>query len=189
MHITPDARLDDGLLDVTVIGAMSRPEFLVNFPKVFKGTHVDPSRRCTTFRGEHVELASLDASIPMDVYADGERVGPLPATMEAVRDALDRPRPVSRVSPRRCRRRRPAGCPPSAERLLERDRSGRSTVTVALHARRLVAGDRAVERVVAGLAEERDAAVGRAARRSARARSNSVVGSCERERVPGAPPT
>jgi len=24
----------------------------------------------------------------MDVYADGERVGPLPATMEAVREAL-----------------------------------------------------------------------------------------------------
>ena len=35
-----------------------------------------------------VELASLDPSVPMDVYADGERVGPLPATMEAVPDAL-----------------------------------------------------------------------------------------------------
>jgi hypothetical protein len=31
---------------------------------------------------------SLDPSLPMDVYADGERVGPLPATMEAARDAL-----------------------------------------------------------------------------------------------------
>jgi diacylglycerol kinase (ATP) len=87
MHVTPNARLDDGLLDVTIIGAMSRAEFLWHFPKVFKGTHVSiPS--VTTLRGARVQLESLDASIPMEVYADGERVGPLPGTMEAVRDAL-----------------------------------------------------------------------------------------------------
>ena len=51
MRVTPAARLDDGLLDVTIVGAMSRPEFLWNFPKVFKGNHVghrkghDPARR------------------------------------------------------------------------------------------------------------------------------------------------
>jgi diacylglycerol kinase (ATP) len=88
MRVTPDARLDDGLLDVTIVGAMGRPEFLWNFPKVFKGTHVGHPK-VTTRRGAHVELESLDASIPMEVYADGERVGPLPGTMEAVRDALN----------------------------------------------------------------------------------------------------
>jgi diacylglycerol kinase (ATP) len=87
MRVTPYARLDDGLLDVTVVGAMSRPEFLWNFPKVFKGTHVRHPK-ITTRRGANVHLESLDASIPMEVYADGERVGPLPGTMEAVRDAL-----------------------------------------------------------------------------------------------------
>ena len=56
MHIAPSARLDDGLLDVTVVGAMSKPEFLVNFPKVFKGTHVSHPK-VHTFRGTHVELA------------------------------------------------------------------------------------------------------------------------------------
>jgi diacylglycerol kinase (ATP) len=87
MRITPDARLDDGLLDVTVIGAMSKPEFLVNFPKVFKGTHTS-LRKVQTFRGEQVEVAAGDDAPAMDVYADGERVGPLPGRMEAVRDAL-----------------------------------------------------------------------------------------------------
>jgi diacylglycerol kinase (ATP) len=87
MRVTPAARLDDGLLDVTVVGAMSRTEFLWTFPKVFKGEHVS-NAKVTTLRGEHVHLESLDASIPMEVYADGERVGPLPGTMEAVRDAL-----------------------------------------------------------------------------------------------------
>ena len=88
MRVTPAARLDDGLLDVTIVGAMSRPEFLWNFPKVFKGKHVDHPK-VTTLRGENVYLESLDASVPMEVYADGERVGPLPGTMEAVRDALN----------------------------------------------------------------------------------------------------
>jgi diacylglycerol kinase (ATP) len=87
MHVTPGARLDDGLLDVTIIGTLSRPAFLWNFPKVFKGSHVS-LREVTTLRGARVHLESLDASIPMEVYADGERVGPLPGTMEAVRDAL-----------------------------------------------------------------------------------------------------
>jgi diacylglycerol kinase (ATP) len=87
MNITPAARLDDGLLDVTVVGAMSKPEFLWNFPKVFKGTHTS-NAKVQTFRGRRVELASLDDSVPMEVYADGERVGPLPGTMEAVPHAL-----------------------------------------------------------------------------------------------------
>lgn len=88
MNVTPAARLDDGLLDVTIVGAMSRPEFLFNFPKVFKGTHIGHPK-VTTLRGKNVFLESLDPSIPMEVYADGERVGPLPGTMEAVRDALN----------------------------------------------------------------------------------------------------
>jgi diacylglycerol kinase family enzyme len=40
------------------------------------------------FRGARVELESLDPSVPLECYADGERVGPLPATMEAAPDAL-----------------------------------------------------------------------------------------------------
>ena len=78
MHITPNASMHDGLLDVTVIGPLSKPALLWAFPRVFKGTHVSHPA-ASTFRGEHVELESLDADAPMDVYADGERVGPLPA--------------------------------------------------------------------------------------------------------------
>jgi diacylglycerol kinase (ATP) len=87
MNIAPAASLDDGLLDVTVVGEMTRLQMLVNFPKVFKGTHTTHPK-VTTYRATRVELESLDASVPMDVYADGERVGPLPATMEAVSRAL-----------------------------------------------------------------------------------------------------
>ena len=40
MRVCPDASLDDGLLDVTVLGPISKPEFLRVFPTVYKGTHV-----------------------------------------------------------------------------------------------------------------------------------------------------
>ena len=151
MNIAPDARLDDGLLDVTVVGEMTKPEILVNFPKVFKGTHVATPEGAARSAATRVELESLDPSVPMDVYADGERVGPLPATMEAVRDALERAR-----CPRAPRLHAGAGLPASF--------TAWSSVTVgpvtwidALHARGLVAGDRAEERVLARRAEERHA--------------------------------
>jgi diacylglycerol kinase (ATP) len=87
MNIAPAASLDDGLIDVTVVGEMNRVQMLVNFPKVFKGTHTSHPL-VTTYRATRVDLESLDTAVPMDVYADGERVGPLPATMEAVPNAL-----------------------------------------------------------------------------------------------------
>src|SRR3954447_24699389 len=41
MQVCPAAEVDDGLLDITVVGPISKLEFLKTFPKVFKGTHVD----------------------------------------------------------------------------------------------------------------------------------------------------
>ena len=40
MMIAPDAAIDDGLLDVCVVGDVSRPEFLRTFPSVYRGGHV-----------------------------------------------------------------------------------------------------------------------------------------------------
>jgi diacylglycerol kinase (ATP) len=85
MRIAPEAGLDDGLLDVVVIGPLSVPRFLLSFPRVFGGTHVQhPAVSC--FRGTHVRIEPLDGEL--DVYADGERVGPMPAVLEAWRHAL-----------------------------------------------------------------------------------------------------
>lgn len=89
LNVTPSARLDDGVLDVTVVTSeLSRMQFLMNFPKVFKGTHV-AHPDVHIFRGTRIELESLDDSVPMEIYADGERVGPLPGVMEAIPDALN----------------------------------------------------------------------------------------------------
>jgi diacylglycerol kinase (ATP) len=87
MMITPDAQLDDGQLDVCVVGPVSRPEFLWSFPKVFRGTHVDhPAVEMQ--RGREIVIESLDPSVPIELYGSGERIGPLPARLEAVPGAL-----------------------------------------------------------------------------------------------------
>lgn len=83
MQVCPDARLDDGLLDVTVLGPISKAEFVRVFPTVYKGTHVR-HRAVTTRRARRILLSSRSVT----AYADGERVGLLPVTCEAVPAAL-----------------------------------------------------------------------------------------------------
>jgi diacylglycerol kinase (ATP) len=79
MRVTPDAKFDDGLLDVLVVKPLSRTAFLRIFPRVFKGTHVtDP--RVTIVRARSIRIEA-DAVV---AYADGERVGALPIDIEAM---------------------------------------------------------------------------------------------------------
>jgi diacylglycerol kinase (ATP) len=96
MQIVPDARMDDGLLDVCVIGNLSRIRLLWHFPKVFRGEHLAVAG-VETYRGSRITVEALGTH-PMEVWADGERVGPLPATMEpkagAVRVRVPRSSPI-----------------------------------------------------------------------------------------------
>lgn len=84
MHITPGAELDDGLLDVLVVGPMSVPGLLAVFPRVFRGTHVTHPA-VTVRRARRVRLSTPGVV----AYADGERLGPMPVEVEAVPGALD----------------------------------------------------------------------------------------------------
>ena len=83
MRVCPDAQLDDGLLDITVLGPISKPEFLRVFPTVYKGTHVNHPA-VTVRRARQVALRSPGVT----AYADGERVSVLPVHVEAMPDAL-----------------------------------------------------------------------------------------------------
>lgn len=83
MKVTPDALVDDGLLDVLVVQPLGRLEFMRIFPRVFKGTHVtDP--RVGIHRVKKVRIES-DVAI---AYADGERIGALPIEIEVSAGAL-----------------------------------------------------------------------------------------------------
>jgi diacylglycerol kinase (ATP) len=87
MMITPAASVHDGLLDVCVVGSVSRTEFLRTFPSVFSGTHVDHPEVRTT-RGTDVTVEILDPGSTVDLWASGEHAGPLPARLEPVAGAL-----------------------------------------------------------------------------------------------------
>ncbi|HYH76855.1 MAG TPA: diacylglycerol kinase family protein [Arthrobacter sp.] len=77
MRITPDARLDDGMLDLFVVSPLSRARFLAVFPKVFTGRHVGhPAVEIRQVRKVRLSARNVTA------YADGERIGPLPLTVE-----------------------------------------------------------------------------------------------------------
>jgi diacylglycerol kinase (ATP) len=84
MRVLPDARIDDGLLDVCIVHALSAPAFLRAFPRVFRGTHVSHPK-VTMLRGRRV---TAEANRRIQVYGDGERIGSLPAIFEIRPDAL-----------------------------------------------------------------------------------------------------
>jgi len=83
MKVTPDAEVDDGVVDVQVLGPVSKPEFLKTFPKVFKGTHVSHPA-VTIKRAKVVSIASPGVT----AYADGEYLADLPIVCETVPGAV-----------------------------------------------------------------------------------------------------
>ncbi|HYJ61132.1 MAG TPA: diacylglycerol kinase family protein [Actinomycetota bacterium] len=84
MKVTPDASLVDGALDVCLLRALSKGAFLRAFPGVFRGAHVrHPAVRM--MRGARI---TIEADRRVLVYADGERIGPAPVTLEIVPGAL-----------------------------------------------------------------------------------------------------
>jgi YegS/Rv2252/BmrU family lipid kinase len=84
MQLAPAALLNDGLLDIVLIEAVSRARFLANLPRVFKGTHVElPDVR--VLRAAEVSIA---ADRPFTLYADGDPIAQLPARIRAVPGAV-----------------------------------------------------------------------------------------------------
>ncbi len=77
MLLAPDASLNDGLLDVVTIAAVPRLRYLTMSPTVFTGGHI---------RQPNVDVARtssvrISASRPFTMYADGDPIAELPATV------------------------------------------------------------------------------------------------------------
>ncbi|MER5722702.1 MULTISPECIES: diacylglycerol kinase [Streptomyces] len=83
MRICADAVMDDGLLDVTVVGDCSRTTLLKVFPKVYRGTHLGHPA-VTVHRVSSISLAAAGVT----AYADGEPLGPLPLDATCVPGAV-----------------------------------------------------------------------------------------------------
>jgi diacylglycerol kinase (ATP) len=83
LRMCEGAVLDDGYLDVVVIKPLGRLELVRVFPRLFRGTHV------THPQYEHHRVTRVSLAAPGIVaYADGERLGALPVTVEVAPRAL-----------------------------------------------------------------------------------------------------
>jgi YegS/Rv2252/BmrU family lipid kinase len=84
MFVAPNAELDDGELDVITVSDVSKMRYVRGLPKAFKGTHL-ANEEVTELRGAKVEIR---ADRDFAVYADGEHITDLPATLGVLPGAL-----------------------------------------------------------------------------------------------------
>lgn len=88
MRIAPQARIDDGLLDVVIAAEVTRGQLLRVFPRVYGGTHLSHPA-VSLVRGRQVRIEHLASGpMPPEAYGDGERLGPVPMTVEVVPGAV-----------------------------------------------------------------------------------------------------
>jgi len=87
MKIAPRARMDDGVLDVCVVGGVNPFKLFCMFPTVYAGRHLK-IREVAYFQAGRVRV---ETEHPLDVYADGEfvcqtpvEVGVHPAALRVV---------------------------------------------------------------------------------------------------------
>lgn len=84
MKIAPRAKMDDGLLDVCVVGAVDPFKLFCMFPTVYGGRHLSISE-VEYFQAGRVRV---ETEPPLDVYADGEYVCRTPVEVAVQRAAL-----------------------------------------------------------------------------------------------------
>jgi diacylglycerol kinase (ATP) len=84
MFVAPHALLDDGLLEVIVVGDYSPLALLWHSPKVYRGAHLR-LRKVHAFRGQVVSVESEQRIL---LQADGEVIGEGPATFRVLPAAL-----------------------------------------------------------------------------------------------------
>ena len=84
MMICPEADPDDGLLDVLLIGDLSKRDLLMTLPKTYRGRHL-PHPKAELLRGKAVEV---DAAEPLPVELDGEQPGTTPVRFDVVPRSL-----------------------------------------------------------------------------------------------------
>lgn len=82
MLVCPNAELQDGLLDLMILNPVSKREFVMIFPSVYEGKHIEhPQVEIIRAKEIYIEADAI-------CYADGERVGPMPATISVAEKAL-----------------------------------------------------------------------------------------------------
>jgi diacylglycerol kinase (ATP) len=84
MNVAPQAQMDDGLLDVCIVGGVDPFKLFCMFPTVYAGKHLS-IKEVSYFKTPRVRV---ETEYPLDVYADGEYVCRTPIEVSVQRAAL-----------------------------------------------------------------------------------------------------
>ncbi len=87
MKIAPDAKINDGFLDVINIGDIRTAKIILNAYTLYAGTHLDLKEVKSTL-AKRIEVSSSVKGTEIHLETDGELPGKLPAIFEVVPNAL-----------------------------------------------------------------------------------------------------
>lgn len=83
--MAPGAKIDDGLLDITLLNRCSRLRLLQLFPTIFKGQHIHQPE-VETFQAKKI---SIQTDIPKILTPDGELFGLTPIEVECLAQDIE----------------------------------------------------------------------------------------------------
>ena len=84
MQIAPHAKLDDGLLDVVIVGDVGKSELLKLWPKLYSGNHIGHPK----IREEKTTVVTIESDEQLLIEADGDILGESPVSFRVIPSAL-----------------------------------------------------------------------------------------------------
>lgn len=95
LFITPEAEINDGLLDLCIIEKTTRLDFIISLPLVLKGNHLKHPK-VTMLKGKNIMLESNEK---LNLHADGEIIGTTPVTCQVINRAIEFVMPRNGIKP------------------------------------------------------------------------------------------
>jgi len=83
--MAPEAKIDDGLLDVTLLNKCSRTRLLQLFPTIFKGEHINHPE-VETYKANRIVI---ETSVPKILTPDGELLGSTPVEAACLKQDIE----------------------------------------------------------------------------------------------------
>ncbi len=83
--MAPEAKIDDGLLDITLLNKTNRRTLIKSFPKIFTGEHIHLDV-VDTFKTDHIKF---ETDMEKILTPDGELFGSTPIEVKCIPSAID----------------------------------------------------------------------------------------------------